>query len=164
MTTAEVPSDEAQQVVVELLGLPDEVLKYIAQYVPRLEALALANQRLGGVALEVNDERQEKWLEYFDGVATNLDLDVLQSNNSFDAVCAWILLADEYTTEMDSTQTGELMPAADDLKNALPGIITTGLQNIVVPQFGAQVMAHGEGSIDQSVSAAFGRLMRRWVD
>lgn len=164
MTTAEVPSDEAQQVVVELLDLPDEVLKYIAQYVPRLEALAVANQRLGGIALEVNDERQVKWLEYYEGVTTNLDLDMLRSNNSFDAVCAWILLADEYTTEMENTQTGELMPAANDLKNALPGIITTGLQSIVATQVSAQVMAHGEDSIDQSVSDAYGRLMQRWVD
>lgn len=164
MTTAEVPSDEAQQVVVELLDLPDEVLKYVAQYVPRLEALAVANRRLSGVALEVNDERQEKWLEYFEGVTANLDLDVLQSSNSFDAVCEWILLADEYTTEMDNTQTGELAPAADDLMNALPATITTGMQNIVAPQVSAQLMAHGEGSMDQSVSDAYGRLMQRWVD
>lgn len=165
MTTPEVPSQDAQEVVTELLSLPDEILKYITEYVPSLANLAVTNERLSGIATEVNQERVDEWVSYASRLHNDLDLANLPNvdanaaidGNTANAICAWILSADEYTNQMDN-----LPPSAQALAQDVPGFITQGLQGDVGTF--VQVAAQTGYPLDDAVTGAFDRIMRRWVD
>ena len=167
------PDEIAQQVLRQLGDLPDEMLVYVLQYVENLAGLSV-HPTVAGIALEMNKSRIEDWIAFLDATEKSLDLtgvlpvdedhNVIINDETPNIIFAWIVLADDFTTQLNITRRKVLPTGIREKAEGIRHVITIYLTYLVsglIQHFSNPDLGH---EIPQNILDAYDRICREYID